>query len=220
MPREDLEQGWLSPSYPTERPLWIVVRRAELSFDTAAGHALMCVGSVLYQGLDRLEWWDLDELYWSRRLPAELVAPYEALLATAQPRRLMGAERWAEAARLLRATEVVAARNEVVCVVGAGHLPDGLCPAVEWLGYDPIYKSGTSCTLLAEVYGAPGGPLAEAARDLNEFGLFPTAGQAAEFAERYRLLALEDKAEPLPSFEESTEVLVVGRPLERDGAPG
>lgn len=202
---------------PTRTPLWFVVRRPELSFDPhpAAPSGLKVLDGLLYQGVDRLEWWDVENLYASGGLDADLSALVREMLSRKSSGRLMALERFAEAALLLRAAEGVEAKNEIVCALGAGYEGASVTPSVAWLGYDPIYKSGTCYTLLGEVFGDPGGPLASAASQLNGYGLFSTAAEASQFGERYRRLALEDEelVEPLPWFDRSFEVLAIGRPL-------
>jgi hypothetical protein len=197
------------------QPLWFVVRRPEVAFETGAAvqHRLRILGDLLYQGLDRLEWWDLDELHSSGGLPADLVPLYETLLERKDIGRFMGAEEPGDALRLLNASEEVRSRNEVVCAVGARYVPEHMRPAVEWLGYDPIYKSGTSYTLLTPVYLGRGGLFAGVAEKLNEFGLLRTESEAMDLGLRYRDLAEreDEPVEPLPLFDESFEVLAVGR---------
>jgi hypothetical protein len=195
--------------------LWFVVRRPELSFDThpAAPSGLKVVDGLLYQGLDRLEWWDLEGLYASGQLPPDLAIVMRDLLARKSAGQLMALERFQDALWLLRASEEVEAKNEIVCALGADYPASSAEPGVAWLGYDPVYKSGTCYTLLGEVYCNPGGPLVSAAARLNEFGLFGTAAEARDFGEQYRDLSLGDEelAEPLPWLERSFEVLAVGR---------
>jgi hypothetical protein len=194
-------------------PLWFVVRRPELAFSTEprVRLPLKAVGRLVYHGLDRLAWWDVDELDGSGQLPARLVPVLRSVHGIESAADLAGADTAEEAVRLLHATSEIAARNEVVCALGHHSVGERAPAGVDWHGYDPIYKSGGPFTLLGQVFLHRDGPMAGRIADLNQYGLFDAAAAAEEFGRQYAALALEDRVEPLPLFDLAFEVLAVGR---------
>jgi len=124
---------------------------------------------------------------------------------------LIGTRAFITAIEFLRSSPQVASQNEIVCAVDTAYPLDKIGYPVLWLGYDSIFKSPTPMTLLAEAYLCPHGPMRKYLSRLNSFGLFSTAEEANELGMEYRELAEVEKVEPLSLFDESFEVLAVGR---------
>lgn len=199
-------------SFPTKQLLWFVVRLPEFSYKPDAREPLKASGSLLYQGVDRMAWWDFVEPYYTHQLPADLISIYQDADARGGPTNLMACLEFEDASRLLHATPDIEKRNEVVCIIGAPYLSEQRFSNISWLGYDPIYKSGNPYTLLRETYLHPEGPLGWAVDRLNPFGLMNTLNDGECFGSQYRKLAEQEIVEPLPLFEEAFEVVAVGRP--------
>jgi hypothetical protein len=195
------------------RMMWFVVRRPEQSFDneTPVPEPLKTTESLLYQGLDRMPWWDLDNLYRAGQLAPDLVPLYQSTRIVERPAELRSTGCLADALLLLRSSPRVEAMNEVVCAIEADQSDGQSDRDITWLGYDPVYKSATAFSLLGQVYLHRHGPMASAADRLNGYGLFDTAVEAKAFGSWYRELALKEEVEPLPLFDESFEVLAIGR---------
>src|SRR5437870_12696196 len=103
MTDKDSYDAFPCPIRLTFQPLWHMVRRPEQSFDPEASPPcpLLSVGSLLYQGLDRLAWWDISGLYWSNQLRPDLIPLFEQVRSIDGPAHRLRASAFAVTRRLL-----------------------------------------------------------------------------------------------------------------------
>lgn len=203
--------SWMT-AQEIKHPLWFVARKPLLSFDTEVHRPLKAIGSLIYQGLDRMAWNDIETLYYNKKLPPDLVALWETLFKVPGATNIVGATERSDAYRLLHASKEVGSQNEILCALSPGNLL-GEVENLDWLGYDPLYITGGPSTLLEEVYRFSDSPLSSYVTKLNKHGLFDLVTEALEFGNSYRELSSlqEELVESLPLFDQAFRVLSIGR---------
>jgi hypothetical protein len=194
--------------------LWFVVRRAHLATDLAAHGPVRSIGDRVYQGIDRMPWYDVQDACLSGTLPPSLCALWQRIdHSSVEPWCVTATQCLRVALTLLNGTPEIKGANEVICAAPVGCPGSDAKDNVQWIGYDPLYLSSRPYTLLTPLYNALAEPLGRALPNLNSAGLFDTADGATSYGALYRELSDPNVniVEFLPLFDEAFHVVSVGR---------
>ena len=147
------------------------------------------LGGILYGGLDRMPWFDVDEEYYAGTLPAGLAtartklkknnSDFTGIELCQDLTQALELLRYAN--RSTRKNELIAVRSERLArIKGAVDLRS---PSAKWIGYDVVGLGEWS--LIREGLFAVPSAFAGWETELNEDGLFPLPAKAAAYARAY-----------------------------------
>jgi hypothetical protein len=205
---------------------FLVVRIPSANYDLmgrgAFSSKLLHLGGILYEGFDRMAWFDVDEAILGGKLSQQLVeARNRARAADFSGIDIVKVR--VEAESLLAAANHEMARNEII-VLNSKMLAqlkgETLLPAseVEWIGYD-VAPAGNSSLLLNGIFVRP--DLFRAPGEvLNEHGLLRSVEDADRYIAECRALATRNLLEPVDEEPYPVEAIRVGRLSKLAGLPG
>jgi hypothetical protein len=174
------------------------------------------LGQVLYSGIDRMPWFDLDEQQTAGTLPVELRAPLQEIRSPSDLTGLCLCRDVGLVRGLLRQSNAAALRNEIVALNGAvltrvkGVVALGDIE-VRSLGFDTV-ELGHWSLLREGLFSRPHVFPAWGSR-LNAHGLLPSASEALLFAQEYRAAMSAGDVEELPDSVYGTDAIEVLRIL-------
>lgn len=172
---------------------FMVVRRPHENYDLPGRGVFPArpakSGTTYYGGVDRMPWFDLDELYYAAN-PAEHVVAFRARLTklNSDATGIELVQDISDAARCLQWMGGMAAANEVIAIhseaLGSAKGWGSVVSSGDWMGLDVVQHGGGS--LLREgIFGSDFfGP--EWGRRLNAQGLFSSRSECEAYWEEYR----------------------------------
>jgi hypothetical protein len=198
---------------------FLVVRLPELNFDAegrgAFGKRAPKLGATYYGGIFRMPWFDLDEDYYSGKLPADLAEVRKALTkrnADFTGIEVCGAREASEQIlnycnREIRRNELIVIESQVLGEIKGLKISQDV--AIEWLGFD-VVSLGHWSLLENGLFVAPS-YFARWHGELNQAGLFDTAAYSEDFAVDYKTAAAKGGVEELPPDVYGIEAVRIGR---------
>lgn len=191
---------------------YIIVRKPQFD-EYVPGAPARPLGNILYQGMNRSMWYDLDTFSIEGKLPDELKQPYAKLKDTGNYLTFVRiATSRQEAEQFFTIGGDWTDRNEVI-VVQSDALDGtfGLAPlragSVEWLGFDLVLLGGWSLISHGIFENRRLSLLAK--KSINGNGLFDDTYGLDAFIEEYMRLGALNEVDPLTSV--TLEVVRVGR---------
>jgi hypothetical protein len=191
---------------------FLVVRRPSFAF-TKLVRPKLTVGDKTYFGMDRFPWEDLDEAYYGKRLPSELLAIWKKLDRDSGFLGIKLLRSYEEALEVLRFSgekaEIIAVWSfELEKIKGATQ-----CSAVlELRGIDCLCL-GEWSILLSGAYLHPD-KFPATVQKLNYWGLLSSDEDCDELILRYQALAADEVVEPLMTNPKFTNVRIFGVPTD------
>lgn len=170
---------------------------------------------IFYGGVDRMEWFDVDEDYYAGSLPQEINAIRETIKkACADFTGIKICSNLQSAIKLLDYSNRIQTRNEIIAVSSPTliKLKGSLnidSSHIHWLGYDVICLGHWS--LLCDGLFARPGAFERWLPSLNKHGLFSSDTVVEDYNRDYRQAALHGLVEELPQGIYATEGVRVGR---------
>jgi len=195
---------------------YLVVRLPHLSMDPAGRGAFTPtapqLSGVFYGGIDRMQWFDVDEDFYSRTLPEELVRLRE---------RIRGENMDASGIYLCRdltttkimleysnragtANEIIALRSPKLAKI-KGEIE---AANIDWRGFD-IATIGEASLLLEGIFSNPE-RFARFRSELNGHGLFRSEGHVPEYIQSYMTAVNEGAAELVWSDPALIDTIAIG----------
>lgn len=202
---------------------FMVVRVPELNKD-AEGRGVFsklapCIGGICYGGIDRMPWFEIDELFYNGTLPETLARERKLLRKSNNDFSGIDLCRDLELAlELLLYSNSLYNANELIAVVSDKliELKGGINfdrSRATWLGYD-VVALGQQSLLNDGLFAVPAAfPGWE--KQINEFGLFSSQDEARAFVNAYEEASSKGKVEEINedfvSFGYEIDVIEVGR---------
>jgi hypothetical protein len=198
----------------------LVVRLPAHNFDREGRGAFLAVapkiGNIFYGGIDRMPWFDLDEDYYAKTLPGDLLEIRKSL--SEGSRDFTGIELCYDlqmASKVLEWSNREVTRNEVIAVRSQKLVElkkKSLAldsEEIDWLGFDFV-SLGHWSLLAGGMFTSPSYFLRWQAY-LNEHGLMSNENILREFASDYSAAAKKNGVEPIPEEVYGLEAIEIGR---------
>ena len=222
----------MTPKLPTN---WVngfmVVRKPTLNRDAAARGAFSdhtpCREALCYAGIDRMPWFDIDDLWYAGSLPEPWLSARKQLRSDNSD--ITGLELSQDlnvAISLLTYSNRANAANELIAVRSEALLPaKGIVAtgplAIAWLGYD-VVALGQQSLLRDGLFAVPSAFPSWWER-INDSGLLPSLALVEGYTIAYRAASSRGEVEEILSWEEdplgsadSVLAIEVGRVLVAD----
>ena len=198
---------------------FLVVRLPDQNFDREGRGAFSAIapkiGNIFYGGIDRMPWFDLDEDYYAKTLPGDLLEIRKCL--SEDGRDFTGIELCYDlqmANKVLEWSNREVTRNEVIAVrsqklVELKKKSLALDSAeIDWLGFDFV-SLGHWSLLAGGMFTSPSYFL-RWQEYLNEHGLISNESIMREFASDYSAAAKKNGVEPIPDEVYGLEAIEIG----------
>lgn len=187
---------------------FLVARLPNMNYDPQGRGAYLsfppCVNETCYGGIDRMQWFDIDEEFYSYNLPVNINQKRQLILD--QNTDFSGINLCQDlymAVDLLNYSNRLKAINELLVIQssklnqikGDIELDDSL---VTWLGFDVIaigYFSLLREGLFAKPFYFKGWH-----KQLNDYGLFSSEKIGYEYKKEYEIIAQSNFVETIPSY--------------------
>lgn len=200
---------------------YLVVRRPNENFDIGSQASCLfeenppCIGRIFYSGVSRASWFELDEHYFDKSLPRELVEIRQRIEDFNQPDLDVSLTRdLGEAIRILNYSNSIQNRYEIIALYSEKlEKNKGSMVAdveIDWIGRD-VYYSGYGSQIREGIFVNPT-LFSEFLEEINDSGLFDSIDLADEYTSRYRSVCDEFGLELMGKNEhELRDVIRVGR---------
>jgi len=187
---------------------YLVLRTPEENFDDLGRGAFLPyapkIGGVYYGGVDRMQWFDVDEDYYNKSLSNELIKMRERIYcSSSHVSDLKLCESLKDAKILLDYSNKSRKRNELVAIFSDGNVtPMQLSEAKiddNCIGCD-LYSDGYGSLIKEGVFSHPG-LFGEFTSELNRFGLFEPHDELIEqYINAYQKVSSEGSIERMEGF--------------------
>lgn len=185
---------------------YIVVRRPDKNFDFEKRVGFRddppCINALYYAGVDRLSWFEIEEVYFQENSPSNIQNIRKALKKENDD--FTGIDICSSfelAQELLHLSNEINPINELIVI--HSDLLDGIKgsfihdkTSISWHGYDPV-SLGHWSLLEAGLFTVTE-YFPEWVEKLNEFGLFSNPNDAINYAKAYLNQSEDGKTEPVP----------------------
>ncbi|MBV1928197.1 MAG: hypothetical protein KUG81_01630 [Gammaproteobacteria bacterium] len=194
---------------------YIVLRKPEFNFDESGRGAYLPyapkIGDQLYGGIDRMQWFDLDEGYYEKSLPMELIKIRERIYsANQQSSDMKLIDSLDDAERVLTYSNKSICRNELIGVVEEKHFDHSNLNNVKnkrsILGCD-VFCDGYGSLIREGVFSKPE-YFGEHIDKLNESGIFHCDESSIEkYIEFYQMKSREGQVESMEGKIKAIQIL-------------
>lgn len=184
---------------------FLVVRLPEMNRDEEGRGVFPsvtpCLGTVCYGGIDRMPWFEIDELFYGSGLPENIAHARKLIDETNSDHSGIWLCRDFDLAiELLRFSNSVYSANELIAVWSETlselkGIIEFDTSRVEWLGYD-VHAVGQQSLLRDGLFAVPTA-FPGWVGVLNTSGLFSSPDVAMEYADAYQEAASKDQVEEL-----------------------
>ncbi|UTD28360.1 hypothetical protein [Bradyrhizobium sp. WD16] len=188
---------------------FVVVRKPEFAANELIRPNLR-LGNLLYQGVDRLRWEDLEVAHYNRTLPTAMIPIFEEL--ERENNDLSGLKLLKDLSKAQRTLSLASAVSEIIGIwsVELEQIKGSQDHPLNWnfLGFD-CFGLGEWSLLLEGVFAHPN-LFPGLMGNLNENGLLRSEQACLELRERYLALSEEELVEPLMQSSSVTNVKIFG----------